>query len=320
MQSYIIRRLLLTIPVLFLVSVIVFLAIRLVPGNVVDAMVASQQITGLSGRLDRAAIEKSLGLDKPMLVQYGHWIERLVVHGDLGTDIWTKNSVLTEINKRWPVTVELALLALIVAQLIALPIGIFSALRQDTWGDYTARSFAILCIAVPNFWIGTLVVVLPAIWWGIAPPIMFTSFTTDTLANLKEYILPAIVLGMGMAGITMRMTRTMMLEVLRQDYVRTAWAKGLRERVVVMRHALKNALIPVITIVGGQLAVMIGGDVIIEQIFNLPGLGRLMLDSISHRNYTVVSGVLMVFALAMVLINLVVDLTYGFFDPRVSYR
>jgi peptide/nickel transport system permease protein len=149
---------------------------------------------------------------------------------------------------------------------------------------------------------------------------MLISFTANPLANLKEYILPAIVLGMGLAGITMRMTRTMMLEVLRQDYVRTAWAKGLRERVVVMRHALKNALIPVITIVGGQLAVMIGGDVIIEQIFNLPGLGRLMLDSISLRNYTVVSGVLMVFALAMVLINLVVDLTYGFFDPRVTYK
>jgi peptide/nickel transport system permease protein len=165
-----------------------------------------------------------------------------------------------------------------------------------------------------------LVVVLPAIWWGYSPPIILDSFTADPVANLKMYILPAIVLGMSMAGITMRMTRTMMLEVLRQDYVRTAWAKGLRERVVVMRHALKNALIPVVTIVGGQLAVMIGGDVIIEQIFNLPGLGRLMLDSISHRNYTVVSGVLMVFALGMVLINLLIDLTYGFFDPRVTYK
>jgi peptide/nickel transport system permease protein len=283
-------------------------------------MVASQLATGSSGHLDRAAIEKTLGLDKPILVQYGNWIERLVVHGDFGTDIWTKDSVLKEIGKRWPVTVELAILALIVAQLIALPIGIFSALRQDTWGDYTARSFAILCIAVPNFWIGTLVVVLPAIWWGYSPPIMLISFTADPLANLKEYILPAIVLGMGMAGITMRMTRTMMLEVLRQDYVRTAWAKGLRERVVVVRHALKNALIPVVTIIGGQLVVMVGGDVIIEQIFNLPGLGRLMLDSISHRNYTVVSGVLMVFALGMVLINLLIDLTYGFFDPRVTYK
>jgi peptide/nickel transport system permease protein len=165
-----------------------------------------------------------------------------------------------------------------------------------------------------------LVVVLPAIWWGYSPPIILASFTADPVANLKMYILPAIVLGMGMAGITMRMTRTMMLEVLRQDYVRTAWAKGLRERVVVMRHALKNALIPVVTIVGGQLAVMIGGDVIIEQIFNLPGLGRLMLDSIAHRNYTVVSGVLMIFALGMVLVNLLVDLTYGFFDPRVTYK
>ena len=320
MRNYIIRRLLLTIPVLFLVSVIVFLAIRLVPGNVVDAMVAVQQVTGTTGHLDRAAIEKSLGLDKPILVQYGHWIDRLVVHGDLGTDIWTKDAVLKEINKRWPITFELALLALIVALLIALPIGIFSALRQDTWGDYASRSFAILCIAVPNFWIGTLVVVLPAIWWGYSPPIKLIPFTADPVANLKEYILPAIVMGMGMAGITMRMTRTMMLEVLRQDYVRTAWAKGLRERVVVMRHALKNALIPVVTIIGGQLVVMVGGDVIIEQIFNLPGLGRLMLDSISHRNYTVVSGVLMVFALGMVLINLLIDLTYGFFDPRVTYK
>jgi peptide/nickel transport system permease protein len=320
MRNYIIRRLLLTIPILFLVSVIVFLAIRLVPGNVVDAMVAVQQVTGAAGHLDRAAIEKSLGLDKPILVQYGHWIDRFLVHGDLGTDIWTKDPVLKEINQRWPVTFELALLALIVAQLIALPIGIFSALRQDTWGDYASRSFAILCIAVPNFWIGTLVVVLGALWWGYSPPIKLVLFAADPLANLKEYILPAIVMGMGMAGITMRMTRTMMLEVLRQDYVRTAWAKGLRERVVVMRHALKNALIPVVTIIGGQLVVMVGGDVIIEQIFNLPGLGRLMLDSISHRNYTVVSGVLMVFALAMVLINLLVDLTYGFFDPRVTYK
>jgi peptide/nickel transport system permease protein len=228
--------------------------------------------------------------------------------------------VINDLNKRWPITLELALLALIVALIIALPIGIYSALRQDTWGDYVGRSFAILCIAIPNFWIGTLVVVFPSIWWGYSPPIMLTAFLHQPLVNLKEYIIPAIVLGMGMAGITMRMTRTMMLEVLRQDYVRTAWAKGLRERVVVMRHALKNALIPVITIVGGQLAVMIGGDVIIEQIFNLPGLGRLMLDSISHRNYTVVSGVMLVFALGMVVVNLLVDLSYGYFDPRVTYK
>jgi len=283
-------------------------------------MAAGQQMHGASGTLDKTAIEKTLGLDKPVLVQYGHWVERLVVHGDLGTDIWTQAPVINDLNKRWPITLELALLALIVALIIALPIGIYSALRQDTWGDYVGRSFAILCIAIPNFWIGTLVVVFPSIWWGYSPPIMLTAFLHQPLVNLKEYIIPAIVLGMGMAGITMRMTRTMMLEVLRQDYVRTAWAKGLRERVVVMRHALKNALIPVITIVGGQLAVMIGGDVIIEQIFNLPGLGRLMLDSISHRNYTVVSGVMLVFALGMVVVNLLVDLSYGYFDPRVTYK
>ncbi len=320
MQNYIIRRLLLTIPILILVSIIVFLSIRFIPGDIVDAMISSQQSHGSSGTLNRAAIEHELGLDKPVLVQYGHWLERLVVHGDLGTDIWTKEPVLAEINDRWPITLELALLALIVSQLIALPIGIYSALRQDTWGDYAGRSFAILCIAVPNFWIGTLVVVFPAIWWGYSPPIALVSFLHNPLANLKEYIIPAVVLGMGLAGITMRMTRTMMLEVLRQDFVRTAWAKGLRERVVVMRHALKNALIPVITIIGGQIAVLLGGDVIIEQIFNLPGLGRLMLDSISSRNYTVVSGVIMVFALGMVLINLLVDVSYGYFDPRVTYK
>ena len=305
---------------MFLVSIIVFLTIRLIPGNIVDAMVSQMQSHGVSGNVDRLAIEKSLGLDKPVLVQYGHWVERLIVHGDLGTDLWTKAPVIDDLNTRWPITLELSVLALIVALIIALPIGIYSALRQDTWGDYLGRSFAILCIAIPNFWIGTLVVVFPAIWWGYSPPIMLASFIHHPLANLKEYILPAIVLGMGLAGITMRMTRTMMLEVLRQDYVRTAWAKGLRERVVVMRHALKNALIPVITIVGGQLAVMIGGDVIIEQIFNLPGLGRLMLDSISRRNYTVVSGVILLFALCMVVINLLVDLSYGYFDPRVTYK
>jgi peptide/nickel transport system permease protein len=320
MQNYIIRRVLLTIPILFLVSIIVFLTIRLIPGNVVDAMTASMQAHGSTGVVDKAAIEHALGLDKPIPVQYGHWVERLIVHGDLGTDIWTKEPVLSELNERWPITLELAILALLVALIIALPIGIYSALRQDTWGDYVGRTFAILCIAVPNFWIGTLVVVFPAIWWGYSPPIMLASLFHQPWANIKEYILPAVVLGMGLAGITMRMTRTMMLEVLRQDYVRTAWAKGLRERVVVMRHALKNALIPVITIIGGQIAVLLGGDVIIEQIFNLPGLGRLMLDSISHRNYTVVSGVILVFALCMVVINLLVDLSYGYFDPRVTYK
>ncbi|MBA7628976.1 Dipeptide transport system permease protein DppB [subsurface metagenome] len=211
-------------------------------------------------------------------------------------------------------------MALIIAQLIALPVGVYSALRQDTWGDYIARSFAIFCIAIPGFWLGTMVIVFPSIWWGYSTPIMLIRFTDDPIGNLKMFIVPAIVLGMVMSGGTMRMTRTMMLEVLRQDYIRTAWAKGLRERVVILRHALKNALIPVITIIGIYIPVMIGGTVIIEQIFCLPGMGRLLINATLMRDYTVVSGVMLFFAVGMVLINLMVDLTYGFLDPRVHYK
>ena len=320
MRSYIIRRLILIIPTLFIVSLIVFLTLRLIPGNIVDAMVSQQDVTGSSAPLNKVAIEHNLGLDKPILIQYGNWAGDIILHWNLGIDIWSKVPVLQEIKNRWPVTLELAILALIIAQLIALPIGIFSALRQDSSGDYIARSFAILCIAVPGFWIGTLLIVFQSLWWNYSPPILLVSFIANPITNLKMYIEPAIVMGMGMAGGTMRMTRTMMLEVLRQDYVRTAWAKGLKERVVVMRHALKNALIPVITVIGGQLVIMIGGDVIIEQIFNLPGLGRLMLNAIALRNYPTVSGVLFIFAIGMVFINLLVDVTYGFLDPRVNYR
>jgi len=321
MRNYIIRRLLLMIPTLFIVSIVIFLLIRLIPGSIVDAMIGQQEaISGGGIQVDRATVEKALGLDVPMLTQYGRWMGGIIMHGDLGNSLWRDTSVLEELAARWPVTVELGLLGLIIGQLIALPIGVYSALRQDTWGDYVSRSFAIACIAIPGFWVGTLIVVFPSLWWGYSPPLILIPFTEDPIGNLQMFILPAIVLGMAMAGETMRMTRTMMLEVLRQDYIRTAWAKGLRERVVVVRHALKNALIPVITIVGLWMPVMIGGTVIIEQIFNLPGVGRLFLDATLLRDYPVVSGVAFVFGFGMVFINLIVDITYGFLDPRVHYR
>jgi len=321
MRNYIIRRLLLMIPTLFIVSLVIFLLIRLIPGSIVDAMIGQQEaISGGGIQVDRATVEKALGLDVPMLTQYGRWMGGIIMHGDLGNSLWRDTSVLEELAARWPVTVELGLLGLIIGQLIALPIGVYSALRQDTWGDYVSRSFAIACIAIPGFWVGTLIVVFPSLWWGYSPPLILIPFTEDPIGNLQMFILPAIVLGMAMAGETMRMTRTMMLEVLRQDYIRTAWAKGLRERVVIIRHALKNALIPVITIVGLWMPVMIGGTVIIEQIFNLPGVGRLFLDATLLRDYPVVSGVAFVFGFGMVFINLIVDITYGFLDPRVHYR
>ena len=321
MRAYVVRRLLLIIPTLFLVSLIVFFGVRLIPGDIVDIIVGMSE--GLSSAVappTRAEVEQRLGLDLPILTQYGQWIGDIIMHGDFGISYWKKLPVIDDILLRLPVTFELAFLSLIIGQIIALPIGIYSALRQDTWGDYVGRSIAILMIAIPGFWLGTLVIVFPSIWWGYMPPITLISFTEDPIGNLKMFIVPAIVLGMSMAGGTMRMTRTMMLEVLRQDYIRTAWAKGLKERVVVLRHALRNALIPVITIIGIWIPFLIGGTVIIEQIFSLPGMGRLIIDSTLRRDYAIVSAVTLLFAVVLVFVNLIVDLAYGYLDPRIRYK
>jgi len=295
------------------------------PGDVIDAL----QGFSIDIILNRPELERAMGLDAPVYVQYGRWMGVVpqmdgsfngVFQGNLGWSYWQKMSVLKLVDIVWPVSLELALMGLIIAQLIALPIGIYSAVRQDKWGDYIARSFAIGCISIPNFWLGTLVIVLPAIWWGYMPPIMLIRFTEDPIGNLKMFIIPSIILGMAMAGSTMRIARTQMLEVLRQDYIRTAWAKGLRERVVILRHTLPNALIPVITLIGLWVPIMIGGVVIIENIFGLPGMGRLMFNAIIYRDELLVCGIALVFAVVSVLTNLIVDLTYGYLDPRVRYR
>jgi peptide/nickel transport system permease protein len=267
-----------------------------------------------------AMIKHELGLDVPIYIQYWRWLGNLVLHGNLGNSLWTGTPVINEIKQRWPVTFELGILALLVTQIIALPIGIYSAIRQDSWGDYFARSFAIVCIAVPSFWLGTLVIVYPSIWWGYTPPVMYIPFNVNPIGNLKMFIIPAIVLGMSGAGTNMRLMRTMMLEVLRQDYIRTAWSKGLREGIIVIRHALKNALIPVVTMIGYQLPVLVGGAVIIENIFNLPGMGRLLTDATSQRDYPIVTAVVLIISLVLVFINLLTDLSYGFLDPRIHYK
>jgi len=316
-RAYIIRRLLLIIPTIFLASLIVFFIIRLIPGDVIDLMLA--EVVGAAD-LTRADIESALGMDVPVHIQYMRWIGSIILHGDLGTSLWKATPVTEELLARIPVTLELGFLALVTALVISFPIGVYSAIRQDTGGDYIGRSLAILCISVPGFWIGTMIMIFPALWWGWSPPIMLIPFTEDPLGNLQMFIIPAVVMGMLLSGVNMRMMRTMMLEVLRQDYIRTAWSKGLMERVVVMRHALKNALIPVITIIGLQVPILVGGAVVMEQIFCLPGIGRLMLQAIVQRDYPVVSGVMLFFASGILLINLVVDLTYGFLDPRIRYR
>lgn len=318
MTAYIIRRLLLIIPTVFIMSTIIFFAVRFIPGDIVDVMMSEM---GESASPDaRANLEHALGLDVPIHIQYGRWIGNIILHGDLGKSVRGNVTVGKEIADRLPITFELGILAILVGLLISFPIGIYSGIRQDTTGDYVARSFAILCIALPSFWIGVMVMVFPSIWWGWSPNPAYIPLTQDPIGNLVQFIIPAAILGMALSGVNMRMVRTMMLEVLRQDYVRTAWSKGLNERVVVGRHALKNALIPVITIIGLQMPVMIGGAVIIEQIFCLPGIGSLTIQSATQRDYPVLLGIILVFAVAVLIINLFIDLTYGFLEPRVRYQ
>ncbi len=333
MRGYIIRRLLLVIPTMLLVSLLVFFSIRLLPGDVMQLMVADWSFVfsaeGITPEEGLELIRQDLGLDVPAHIQYGRWIGVLpdgegsfdgLLQGNLGDSLWSRRPVTEDILPRLPVTIQLSIMALIISQLIALPVGIYSAIRQDTWGDYIGRSVAIICIAVPSFWVGTMVMVFPALWWGWLPPLKFIPFFENPLENLTMLIIPAILLGMAISGITMRLTRTMMLEVLRQDYIRTAWAKGLREKVVVTRHALKNAMIPVITIVGMQVPLLLAGSVVIEEIFALPGMGRLMIHALNQRDYLVLTGINMLLASVVVFVNLMVDLAYAYLDPRVTYK
>ena len=317
MRAYIIRRLLLIIPTLFILSILVFLSVSFIPGDVIDAM---QGRLGGLGRVDREQLEQMLGLDQPVYVQYGRWMGGILLHGTLGDSLMGDWSVEEKILGRLPVTIELGLMAIVIGLVIALPVGIYSAIRQDTAADYVGRSVAIVGLATPNFWLGIMVMIYPAIWWGWSPSMRLITFTEDPLGNLGMFLIPSVILGTYLAAATMRMTRTMMLEVLRQDYIRTAWSKGLKERVVVVRHAIKNVLIPVVTLIGLQLPILVGGSVIMENIFNLPGLGRLMLDALNDRDYPVVSGINLCFATAVMGINLMIDLIYAFLDPRVRYQ
>lgn len=316
MRGFIIRRLLALIPTIILATMLVFFAVRMVPGDIIDQML-SQNDTGQMA--DRKALEQALGLDVPVHVQYVRWMNNVFLHGDLGRSLWKKTKVTDEIMARLPATLELSGMAIVFALLLAIPVGIYSARRQDTAGDYAWRSVAILGMAIPNFWLGTMVIIYPAIWWGWSPPLELISLKEDPLKNLQLFVLPALVLGFSLAGVTMRMMRAMMLEVLRQDYIRTAWAKGLPEKVIITRHALKNALIPVVTLIGLNLPIIIGGTVIVEQIFSIPGMGNLIYDAIMQRDYPIISGIMLFFASTVLICNLLVDLSYGFLDPKVRY-
>ena len=318
MQAYIVRRLLALIPALFFASIIVFVTVRLIPGSVIDLMLSQNDIS--ADKLSREQLVAALGLDKPIWEQYARWMGGILLAGDFGRSLWGNTPVAELLVARLPVTFELGLMALVVALAVAIPIGAYSAMRQDTAGDYLGRSFSILMLAVPSFWMGTMVMVFPSMWWGWSPEVKFVPFRQDPLHNLSQMILPAIILGTSLSAVTMRLTRTMMLEVLRQDYIRTARAKGLTETLVVARHALRNALIPVVTLIGLQAPLLIGGAVIMEQIFVIPGMGLLLLEAVNQRDYPIITGVFLIVGVAVMVINLLVDLSYGMLDPKVRYR
>jgi len=316
MRTYIARRVLHGLLVLWLVSLLIFSLVRILPGDAV-IMQLDQAAAPTPETLMRARQE--LGLERPFLAQYRTWIAG-AVHGDLGRSLITRRPVTQELLKRINLTSHLAVMSVIVAMLIALPIGVLSALKQDTTSDYVGRFFAILGLSLPDFWLATVVITFLAIWVQWIPPIGFAPLWEDPARCLSQLLIPALIIGARLAAVSMRMTRSSLLEVLRQDYIRTARAKGMRERAVIVRHALKNAFIPVVTVIGQQFSVLLGGTVIVEFIFLQPGVGSLMLDAVLLRDYTLIQGAVLFFAAVIVVTNLLVDLSYAWLDPRIRYR
>jgi peptide/nickel transport system permease protein len=313
MAQYVLRRVMLMVPTLLIVSMIVFSLIRLIPGDIAEIMVENRKYAS-----DVDDLRHKLGLDQPVYVQYAKWLGGLVT-GDWGTSLWTGRTIGEELRHRIPLTLQFGIMTMVVSLIVSIPIGVISAVRQDSSVDYVTRSAAILGLSFPPFWVATVLLVFGSIWFQWAPR-QWVPFTKDPLGSIYALAVPALILGIDRAAALMRMTRAMMLEVLRQDYVRTAWAKGLRERVIVVRHALRNAMIPVVTILGLQVPAILGGSVVMETIFNLPGTGKFMLDAIQARDYPMVQIMNMVFAAFVLTTNLVVDLAYGYIDPRIRFR
>lgn len=314
MQDYLIRRLLLVPPTLVIVSLIVFGSIRLLPGGALDERLAEAGVPAE----DRVRIRAEFGFDRPIIEQYIDWTGGLL-RGDLGNSAFRNESVASRVWRALPITLELGVLSILFALAIGVPAGLISALRPGTLLDYFVRTVAIAGLSIPNFWLAMLLIVLPAIWWDWIPPVRYVAFRADPIGNVGLFLLPALVLSFRLGATMMRMVRSEMLEVIRADYVRTARAKGLREYRVVTRHAFKNAAIPAITILGLSVATLLGGSVIIESIFNLPGLGSLMLDAILEREFTTIQSVVLLVGVFVMFVNLVVDVMYGYLDPRIRH-
>jgi len=315
-SSYLIRRLFLAVPTVFGVLLAVFLLIRLVPGDVVTQMVS------LEGSISPARVvelRKLFGLDKSLPAQFAEYMSD-VVRGNLGRSLRTGLPIGRELLRRFPVTIELAFLGLLVALVLGVPVGIVAAIRRAQVGDYVATGFVLLGLSIPSFWLAILLILLFALRMGWLPPTGYVAPSEGMLENLRHMVLPALSVGLVLAAAIARIVRSSLLEVLNRFYVRTARAKGLGEPAVILKHALRNGLIPVVTIVGLQFGTLLGGTVIIEQIFSLPGIGRYALEGINLRDYPVIQGAVLAIALAFVFVNVVVDFCYGFLDPRIRYE
>jgi peptide/nickel transport system permease protein len=316
LQQYIARRLLLMIPTLIGITVIVFMITRLTPQDTVDLLVGE---IGYQDEALKDKLREEFGLTDSIPQQYLTWMGA-ILRGDLGSSLYTGNPVTEELRSRVPVSVQLGVMAMLISVSFGVPIGIISAVYQDKMLDYATRGFAILILAIPNFWLALLVIVIGSRQFGWAPPARYTEPWTDLGNNIYIMITPALILGLSLAGTNIRLMRTQMLEVLRQDYIRTARAKGLAEVSVLIRHAAKNALIPVVTVVGLQITVVIAGSVILENIFMIPGVGRYVVESAQRRDLPILQGLTLIIAAVIVVSNLIVDVSYAYLDPRVKYR
>jgi peptide/nickel transport system permease protein len=318
MRTYLIKRIFLIVPTLLGVASLVFVIMRMIPGDVALLILGGDQ-AGSIDKAQLAAMHHQLGLDQPVVVQFGQWLWG-VFRLDFGNSLWTGRPVVEELLGRLPLSLELAILATIVSVLLAIPLGMLAAVHQDGWIDYVIRIVSIGGLAIPSFWVGILCILLLVIYFGWGPPLEFTPPWIDPWANFQQMVWPVVTVGYRYAAVTTRMTRSTLLEIMREDYIRTAWAKGLRERVVVVRHALKNAMLPVITLIGTEFAFLIGGLVVTETVFTLNGVGRFVVDAVAHRDYPVVQALVFLIAFGFVIVNLLIDLTYAWFDPRIRYR
>ncbi|MBV9896566.1 MAG: ABC transporter permease [Chloroflexi bacterium] len=313
MTTYLIRRVLAIIPVLFGISVLVFLLVHLIPGDVAQILLGTQ---ATDQQLE--TLRRTFGLDRPLPIQYVDWLSH-ILRGDFGVSFRTNRAVLPDLVARFGVTLQLTLTSMVIAIAVAIPLGVASAQNRGRTSDAVSRVIALLGLSIPNFWLGTLLILFVSLGLHWLPPVGFVSLLDNPWLGLQTLLLPAIALGTAVAAFIMRMVRSSLLEVLRQDYIRTAYAKGLRDQSVLYRHALKNAFIPVLTVIGVQIGYLLGGAVIIESIFSLPGMGRFMLDSISNRDYSIVQGGVLFIALVFCVVNLSVDLVYAWLDPRIRY-